>query len=557
MTKSFSALALLVALLVTGLLVNTAGALRAQQTAAVALTGQVHSAAEGPMEGVLVTARKAGATFAVTVVSDAHGKYAFPASHLAPGAYTLDVRAAGFVLRGATHATVAAGTPAHADLELRKTDDLADQLSNGEWLLSMPGTDAQKNMVLDCSSCHTLRRIVDSYHTADDFRSNVLPRMANYANNSFWLKPQPFRNPRGPANIPEGLPEFLASINLSSGPRTWPLKTYPRLKGPSTHVIITEYDLPNRIIEPHDVIGLPDGSLWYSDFTQNFLGQLDPKTGAVTQYPVPEFKPGYLAGSLEVEADPDGNLWLSNMFQGGVSRFDPKTKTFKQFAVAPGPHPEFTQESMVMPSHMNVDGKIWTNNQDDKTFRRLDPATGTWETFGPFHYPGTTRIFSSYGVLTDAKNAVWLLDFGGQSIAHLDPASGAFTVIPTPTLLSHPRRGRVDDRTGLFWFAEFGGNAIGSIDTTAAGAPITEYKLPTPFDAPYDVVADKLGNVWAGSELTDRISRLNPATGRIVEYELPRETNIRRVWVDNNANPVSLWVGNNHSASIVHLEPLP
>jgi virginiamycin B lyase len=37
---------------------------------------------------------------------------------------------------------------------------------------------------------------------------------------------------------------------------------------------------------------------------------------------------------------------------------------------------------------------------------------------------------------------------------------------------------------------------------------------------------------------------------------LPRFTNIRRVFVDNSTNPVTFWVGNNHSASIVKLEPL-
>src|SRR5262249_33791218 len=42
------------------------------------LTGKITSDREGPMEGVLVSARKSGATIAVTVVSDARGDYAFP-----------------------------------------------------------------------------------------------------------------------------------------------------------------------------------------------------------------------------------------------------------------------------------------------------------------------------------------------------------------------------------------------------------------------------------------------------------------------------------------------
>ena len=54
----------------------------------------------------------------------------------------------------------------------------------------------------------------------------------------------------------------------------------------------------------------------------------------------------------------------------------------------------------------------------------------------------------------------------------------------------------------------------------------------------------------------DRVSRLNPKTGAIVEYLLPQDTNIRRVFVDNTTTPVTFWIGNNHGASIVKVEPL-
>ncbi len=49
---------------------------------------------------------------------------------------------------------------------------------------------------------------------------------------------------------------------------------------------------------------------------------------------------------------------------------------------------------------------------------------------------------------------------------------------------------------------------------------------------------------------------MNPKTGEIIEYLLPRFTNVRRVFVDNSTTPVTFWVGNNHGASIVKLEPL-
>ena len=44
---------------------------------AAALAGQVASAEEGPMEGVIVSAKKDGSTVTVSVISDAQGRYSF------------------------------------------------------------------------------------------------------------------------------------------------------------------------------------------------------------------------------------------------------------------------------------------------------------------------------------------------------------------------------------------------------------------------------------------------------------------------------------------------
>src|SRR5579871_2478337 len=98
------------------------------------------------------------------------------------------------------------------------------------------------------------------------------------------------------------------------------------------------------------------------------------------------------------------------------------------------------------------------------------------------------------------------------------------------------------------------GNKIDMFDTKTE--KFKEWEMPTPYSSPYDVTIDKNGEVWTGSMLNDRVSRLNPETGQFVEYLLPRETNIRRVYVDNSTTPVTFWVGNNHQGSIIKVEPL-
>src|SRR3977135_3042695 len=85
-------------------------AVRAEGDAA--LTGVVSSEAEGKMEGVVVTVRRAKSIVQVSVTTDAEGRYSFPRDRLEPGEYTLDIRAVGYDIDSPPKATVATGEDA-------------------------------------------------------------------------------------------------------------------------------------------------------------------------------------------------------------------------------------------------------------------------------------------------------------------------------------------------------------------------------------------------------------------------------------------------------------
>jgi len=110
------------------------------------------------------------------------------------------------------------------------------------------------------------------------------------------------------------------------------------------------------------------------------------------------------------------------------------------------------------------------------------------------------------------------------------------------------------DEQDRIWFGQYRGNRIGMFDTKTE--TFKEWDLPTPWSNPYDVALDKNGNAWTGSMINDRIVRLDTKTGQFTEYLLPKSTNIRRVFVDNSTTPVTFWVGSNHGANIIKLEPL-
>src|SRR5580693_9074635 len=211
--------------------------LSAQASDPAALSGVVSSQQEGLMEGVVVNARRDGANFTVSVVSDAKGNYSFPRSRVEPGKYALTIRASGYDLNGPGSVEIAAGKTANANLKLEKTKDLASQLSSLEWAMSVPGTPEQKDKVIyqigSCAYCHSWERIVRSTHSADEFVELITRMQKYFPDGSAVSRDKRGRGQIGPPSqvaaaeqnpkwsreplaVPKKeLAEYLATINLS------------------------------------------------------------------------------------------------------------------------------------------------------------------------------------------------------------------------------------------------------------------------------------------------------------------------------------------------------
>ncbi len=558
----------LAVILAAGALATAQTVRRGEPRADAILAGQVTSTAEGPMEGVVVTAKRRGSTIATSVVSDADGRYRFPTNRLQAGPHALSTRAVGYDLEGPLVADVGTSGTTTADLTLRPARDVESQLTNAEWLESIPGTDAQKTLFDSCVRCHTIDRVMRSRYDTEAWLP-ILERMDGYVTSAFPGNPQrlpagrvtPFaeRSPQRQA-ARRRQADYLASINLSSGTRGYALDTFPRPTGRSTQVVITEYDLPDQSRAPHDAEVDADGMVWYPDFGQQYLGRLDPRTGEVTEYQVPEARPGNPTGILALRLDRDGNPWGGNMFQGAIFKFNRRTETFQVWKVPDeleqprGSHgTRILQVNHAAPESSHVDGKVWLQNRSIAGVHRLDLATGEFESFEPF-LDSTRPSHNLYGISPDSQNNLWFMDFSNEHIGRINARTGDITLYETPTRGSRPRRGTVDAHDRV-WYAGFGASVIGMFDPRTE--QFQEWRPPTPRTKPYDVAVDKNGDVWTGSMFTDRVVRLIPETAEFIEYLLPRKgVNIRRVFVDDSTTPVTFWIGSNHGASLIALQAL-
>jgi virginiamycin B lyase len=518
-----------------------------------ALTGTVSSDAEGKMEGVVVTADKPGSIVEVSVTTDEQGRYTFPEKRLDPGEYTLRIRAAGYDINSPTKATVESEKTATTDIKLKKTKNLASQLTNAEWMMSIPGTEEQKAMLLNCVGCHTIERIMRSTHDSDEW-TQVIPRMMGYGAVSQPIKPQRMLDTTraGAPDQYRKMADYLATINLSAVEHwQYELKTLPRPKGRDTRAIVTEYDMVRPTTEPHDILVDKEGSVWYSDFGEMFIGKFDPKTLKLTEYPIKKFKDKAPTGLLSIEFDHAGKIWFDTMYQGSLGSLDPKTGEISYYPLPPEYNDDRVQLNFTG-LHHEVDGKVWTKSVGTQHIFRVDLATNTWERFHPTDSLPGVKNAGIYQVMSDSKNNLWMAEFTEGHLGKIDAKTTEVTWYATPSAHARARRLEIDEHDRVL-ITEYRTSKAALFDTKTE--KFTEYSLPE-YTFPYRANFDKNGELWASTMSTDRVVRLDPKTGQAVQYLMPSDTNMRTVAIDNTTTPVTFWVGSNHDHRIVKVEPL-
>ena len=536
-----------------------AGLVMAEDLSSVALTGKVTSPEEGAMEGVIIGAKKANSSITIWVVSNAEGRYTFPRARLEAGKYAISVRAVGYELPS-TSVDVTA-QPAQLDLQLNKITrpaKLAMQLSNAEWLMSLPGPPEQSRMLGGCVTCHTLQRIMFSRYNAEEV-SLVVQRMFLHTNNASpwhpWMRP--VGSPGRAAGQASALGKYISSINLSAVDTfQFPLKTLPRPKGKATQVIYTMYDLPRFDAAPHDEAFDAQGNVWYSDFNSQFFGKLDPKTGKVVEYSPPLNRLGQVAqGGLQVDIDKEGRIYFGNMSQMQIVRFDPRTEKMETFKP---PVPESAlgdgHLTMIDPAFQQVDGKIWANvafatGEAGGTWH-IDLSTNTWTRVT---YPAGSPPAVAYDVVANSKNNAYGMQTNNKKLWMMDGKTLKTVWYDFPADGAGCRRGHIDSQDRV-WCGDFNGNGMAMFDPKTE--KITGWKVPTAWTRPYDAQFDDKTYAWAAGMDNDHAVRLNTQTGEFTEYLLPHETNVRHVEVQKSGSLSSLWVGDQHGGTLIRVEPL-
>lgn len=196
----------------------------------------------------------------------------------------------------------------------------------------------------------------------------------------------------------------------------------------------------------------------------------------------------------DIAVDPHGNGWVSQR-AGKLGKLDPKTLEYSEVSLPAGPALEDGQ--LLGNLQIDAKGQLWV--PDGSNYRWLNYDTNTGK-FTPYDWPKDNRA-----------------DAGGNS------------------MLIHPN--------GSIW--ETSGNQVRMLNTTTK-----EFKY---FDPPSYVATQKPtgaygittagdGSVWWAEDMADRMSRIDPVTGKVEEYKIPYDgvAYPRRMSHDARGD---LWVG--------------
>ena len=235
-----------------------------------------------------------------------------------------------------------------------------------------------------------------------------------------------------------------------------------------------------------------------------------------------------------------GVIWVSGNGSNAILRVDTGEPDFAA---------RTTEYWIDNPENINVTphgileyrGRVYWVELTGDHFGELDPATGQMQ-----RYPLPTKGGGPHSVWVDSRGSFWYTYFASAGkIGRFDLASKEFT--EWEPLKGFSGYGIVVDRQDRVWAVGLHTPAVLMYNQETA-----EWKsYPTSYPARRPTI-DSRGKVWAAHYFGNMISRIDPVTGDVTEFELPlKDGNPYDLWPDAEDN---LWVENGIYNSLVKFD---
>jgi virginiamycin B lyase len=278
----------------------------------------------------------------------------------------------------------------------------------------------------------------------------------------------------------------------------------PKLMPGSTQIAFKEWVTPKLGQRSRDPVQAPDGLIWWAGQWGNLIGSIDPKTGAMKEYPLPAN-----AMPHTVEIDGKGNVWYTGNKNATIGVLDPKTGKIAEFKM---PDPRAKDPHTLV---FDRNGIAWFTMQQSNMVGRLDPATGAIEVVAV-----PTPNSKPYGIKIDAQGIPWFACNGAPCLYKIDPASMALTEVKLPLAGTTVRRLDIA-ADGMIWYVNSGMGRLGRYNPKTG--EIKEWPSPSgPKSHPYAILIVD-GAIWYNESAMrpDALVRFDPKTETFQSWPIP------------------------------------
>jgi streptogramin lyase len=254
---------------------------------------------------------------------------------------------------------------------------------------------------------------------------------------------------------------------------------------------VIEYPITTANSEPLGIAAGPDGNLWFVEYGVGKIGKITP-AGSVIEYPVPTVN----SNPYGITAGPDGNMWFTEANAAQIGKITPAGSVTEFPTAASG--------SIPIGITAGADGNLWFAEGHYGNIGRITTGGSVTE----FTLPTTG---DPAGIAAGPDGNLWFTEQTYSKIGRIT-TTGTIKQFPLFSTLSAPVF-IAPGTDGKLWFAEFQHiqqRDIGSI--TTAGV-IKEYPTVTSNSGPRGVAAGPDGNIWFTELYTDKIGRLQDASG--------------------------------------------
>lgn len=247
------------------------------------------------------------------------------------------------------------------------------------------------------------------------------------------------------------------------------------------HVDIREWQVPWSESGPRDPFVEPSGRVWFVGQRGHYVASLNPDSGKFKRY---ELDPGTGPHNLIVDGDgTDAIVWYAGNLMSHIGRLDPRTGAIKKFPMpderARDPH------TLVF----DADGNIWFTVQGGNFVGYLETQTGTVTLL---EVP--TLRARPYGIALNSVGEPWVVAFGSNKLIRVDRDSMTLEEIELPNAGSRPRRLAITSDDNV-WYVDYALGRLGRY--TPTDGSFAEWDMPSGGESrPYGMAIDRNDRLW-------------------------------------------------------------